>query len=283
MNIMSEVKQRGEEYYEIMQKIYEEAIKLHKENNFGGRRISKIIEEKYGIKLHWTIKGWIYKGKHPLGNSKKVKLCRELAYVIGAWLGDGTLAYYRRRSNYLIKLKVKDYDFAKEYGRCAGIANGNPVPYRPIREKHDGKYSVKFCNVQLFYLLKKSKENPWILMPYIKLFPAEVCRGFFDSEGSPSFNGKYCFVIARNDNLELLKMIAELLKSLGMSTKIYTTKITSKTKIIKGIIARRNVDKTYILYIQKKEGTIKFYKLIGFEIKRKQEKLRQALLALGWI
>lgn len=285
MNIMSRIKQRGEEYYEVMQKIYEEAIILHNEG-LGGRRISRIIEEKYGIKLHWTtINEWLYKARHPLGSYKKFKICPELAYVITAWLGDGTLTLpcntYGRKHN--IELRVKDYEFAEEFGRCAGIVNNNPSPYKPVFIKSTGFYNVRFCNTQLYYLLKRSRENPWISMPYLKLYPAEACRGFFDAEGWPDFYGYYCYIAAGNDDLELLKMIAELLKYLDISSKIYMKKTSKKIMIINGIMTYRNRDKTFTLNIKRKKDTINFYEKVGFIIKRKQEKLKQALTILGWI
>lgn len=283
MNIMPKIKQRGKEYYEIMQKIYEEAIKLHKENNFGRRRISRIIEEKYGIKIHpTTIYRWWHKGRRPLGNCKKIKICPELAYVITAWLGDGSLEFRKRERRYGITLRVKDYDFAEEFGRCAGIANNHSSPYKPYLLS-SGFYCVIFSNFMLYHLLKHSRENPWILMPYLKPYPAEACRGFFDAEGNPHFNGYYCYIKASNDNIELLKMIAELLKSLDVSTKIYEEKIKQKTMIINGRTTHRNVDKRFILVTQRKEDTIKFYEKVGFTIKRKQEKLKQAMTILRWI
>ncbi|MEM3406165.1 MAG: LAGLIDADG family homing endonuclease [Nitrososphaerota archaeon] len=281
MNIMSKIKQRGEEYYEIMQKIYEEAIKLHKENNFGRRRISRIIEEKYGIKIpHATIYGWLYKRRHPLGNCKKLKLCPELAYVMGAWLGDGSLAH-GSHAQYIIKLQVEDYEFAEEFGKCAGVINNNPLPYKPylIRDK----YEVRFCNVLLYYLLKHSRKDPWILMPYLKSYPAEACRGFFDAEGSTSFDGKYCYVRVSNDNFELLKMITELLKSLDISSRIYAINTPRKIMVINGRTAHRNKNRTFCLYTSGKESTKKFYEEVEFTIKRKQEELKQAMISLGWI
>ena len=97
-------------------KIYDEVVRLRRAG-LGYRRISKVLEAKYGVSMNpGAICNWV-RGRHnPLRRCNKIVEGPELAYVIGGWLGDGTLARERNNHKYYVKLSVKDYDFAEEWG-----------------------------------------------------------------------------------------------------------------------------------------------------------------------
>ena len=89
----------GRQYRDLKERLqlYAEVMRL-KRSGFGYKQISKIIKEKHGISLNpGMICNWIRGRHHPLGRRcNKLIKGAELAYVIGWWLGDGTLALDKR-------------------------------------------------------------------------------------------------------------------------------------------------------------------------------------------
>jgi len=164
-------------------RLYDEVMRLRR-LGLGYKRIARIIEEKYGVSLNpGMICNWVRGIYHPLGRCNRIVEGAGLAYVISAWLGDGELALHRRNYQYYVKLAVRDYDFAEEWGRRLTEALGRSKPYTPRWEDDLQRWVVKGSNILLYNLLRRAKEDPWIFMPCLEKYPAEACRGFFDAEG----------------------------------------------------------------------------------------------------
>ena len=253
-------------------RLYEEVMRLRR-LGLGYKRIAKAIEEKYGVSLNpGMIRNWVKGRYHPLGRCNKIIEEPGLAYAVSAWLGDGTLARDERNYEYYVKLAVSDYDFAEEWGRCLAEALGRSKPYVP---KWDDKYErwvVRGSSTLLYDLLKRAKEDPWILMPYLKKYPAEACRGFFDAEGSVNVD-RYR-IIAANTNPRIIDLFKKLLEELGIDSKIYLcrqreTFISSRT----GKVYRYNSEYVIYLKISRKENILRFAEKVGFTIARKRLKL----------
>ena len=251
-------------------RLYEEVMRL-REQGLGYKRIAKTIEEKYGVSLNpGMICKWINGRDHPLGRCNKLVKGPGLAYVVGAWLGDGTLDEDNNSYMYRIQLFCKDYDFAEEWGRCLAEALGRSRPYMP---KWDDKYKrwvVKGSSILLCNLLKKGREDPWTLMPYLEKYPAEACRGFFDAEGSVN---RYR-IGASNTNPDIIDMFENLLGKLDIDCRTHRcrqkeTFISPRT----GKLYRRSSRFVIHLAIYGEENILRFAERVGFTIARKQLEL----------
>ena len=246
-------------------RLYEEVMRL-RGLGLGYKRMARIIEERYGVRLNpSTICKWINGKQHPLGNCNKILEGPGLAYVIGAWLGDGSLARGKVRDYYehYVDLHVTDYDFAEEWGRRLAEAFGKSKPYVPRWNKSKQSWVVRASSELLYNLLKRAKEDPWIVMPYLEKYPGEACRGFFDAEGSVS-SDNYC-VVACNTNRRIINLFEELLTKLGIDHKTNQRHQKGKSKPI------------IYLTILGKENILKFAEEVGFTIARKRLELQRLL------
>jgi hypothetical protein len=111
---------------ELRIKLYEEVKKLRR----SGLTYKEIIEEmrrRYGVRMFESrISEWLH-GIHSPYNGRYIpsieflKPSKELAYVIGTTLGDGytyKTKHVAKGDRTTIALKVKDREFAVEFGRC---------------------------------------------------------------------------------------------------------------------------------------------------------------------
>ena len=189
----------------------------------------------------------------------------ELAYVIGVRLGDGYTSANR------IRLKVKDLEFATEFGRCLSKV----LEKRPVKPKYlnsMGRYDVTVDSKTLYELLKKPVDLDRLkkYIEHCERCTAAFLRGFADSEGSVSKEG---YISVSNTDRELLEYVKDLLKRLGIESTG-----PKPTKSRQGTVARfrngsyRRRKDSYYIYI-KANGNINFYKNMGFTIKRKQKRL----------
>jgi intein-encoded DNA endonuclease-like protein len=265
---------------ELRIKLFDEVNRLRRD----GLTYKEIIEEiwrRHGVRLSKSNVSYWIRGIHNPYNGRYIPSIEflepsmELAYVIGAKLGDG-YATRRRRiikgyNDVTIGLKVKDRDFAEEFGLCLEKVLGR----RPIklRYRNDvGKYVVEVHSQTLFELLKKPVDLER-LKKYIE--HCERCttaflRGFADSEGYVNKRG---YIYISNTDYELLEYVRDLLQRLGIET--IGPRPTSSRQ---GTIARfrngnykRRKD-TYYIYI-KTDSNMNFHKNIGFTIRRKQRRL----------
>ncbi|MEM1711867.1 MAG: LAGLIDADG family homing endonuclease, partial [Nitrososphaerota archaeon] len=229
-----------------------------------GRRISRALLEAFGILIREdTIYNWLNKGRSPIGNCVGLRECEELAYSLTAYLGDGTkcIRHYNGHTQYILTLKVTDYDFAEYFGYAVAKVVGREKPYKPIvlNEHHHKRYgckrrfAVSFCN-KAFYEL--TSQRPWVLYEFIlRKYPAVAISGFFDAEGGVW--GRY--IGAENKDYELILVVQQLLSDLGVHSTIYYRR-------------DRNI---YALLIYRNDAIIEFYRKISFKIQRKQEKLKK--------
>ena len=256
-------------------RLYEEVIKLRKQG-LGYARIAKSIEEKYGFPLNpSTIRYWVKGKRTPLGRCNRIVEGPELAYVVSAWLGDGELALDRRNYKHHVKLAVKDYDFAEEWGRRLAEALGRSKPYTPRWDNDLQRWVVKGSSALLYDLLKRAREgDPWILMPYLEKYPAEACRGSFDAEGSVNIN-RYQ-IEACNTNSRTIGLFEGLLGKLGIDCRMHKFRWDEFMKCPKtGKLYRRNSGSIMCLAIYGEDNIMRFAEKIGFTIARKRAALME--------
>jgi intein-encoded DNA endonuclease-like protein len=265
---------------ELRIKIYNDVIALRQQGR-SYNEIRMIIKQKYGVWIPVsTISGWL-SGKRDPRNGRRISSLEmlepseDLAHVIGMCLGDGSAWEARRvRKGYreaVISLGAKDKEFVEESARRIARVLG----YRPPKVYFDactGKYYFKIRSKTLYELLKKPIDLKK-LRKYIEHCPkcvATCLRAFFDSEGSIDDG----VIIVANSNYRVLKYVQYLLRKFGITAK-GPNLLHRRGSImhIKGkrYIRRRNV---YYIYTRARD-VLKFYKYIGFTIKRKQERLEE--------
>jgi intein-encoded DNA endonuclease-like protein len=236
------------------------------------------IWRRYGVRLSKSHISYWLRGIHNPYNGRyipSIELLRpseELAYVIGVKVGDGYVARRRRAvksyNRVRIGLKVKDREFAAEFGRCLAKVLGR----QPIKPKYSsGKYVAEVRSQTLYELLKKPVDLDGLkkYIEHCERRMAAFLRGFIDSEGSVDKSGH---IRITNTDYELLEYVKDLLKRLGIEST------GPKPKHQQGAVARfrngnykRRKDGYYI-YIRA-GSNINFYKNIGFTIERKQKRL----------
>ena len=203
-------------------KVYERAFEL-KNQGLGPRRISRLIHVPMN-----TVGGWFYKGSHPLGSTHQLEIepSSELSYVIGVSLGDGSTYYNKKSQCYRICLTVKAKEFADSFSKAISRIVGRTTPYKVMPCKRN-LYHVEIGCYVLFTFLRQPLEK---LKLYIKAFPKDFLRGFYESEGNLAIHKYYWDIKKRkrirktfqlrlnmsNLRRELLLIAKEALEDLGL-------------------------------------------------------------------
>ncbi len=251
-----------------------------------GLSYSKIIErveKTYGVRLSKTVvSDWLRRVHSPYNGCRipSIDLLEpspELAYVIGVVAGDGW-AHKTRSGGYRVGAVVKDREFAEEFSRCLGLVLGRDPPEpKPVK---DGLFRVCARSKTLYHILQKPIDMGMI-RPFIEY--SEDCirsflRGFFDSEGSVEKNTAKirCF----NTDIKLLEYVQKLLKVLGIEAtgpRIWIREGTTYKILGKIGIVKKNVCTITV----RAKDRLKFYRVVGFTITRKQQRLEEYLRRRG--
>jgi len=253
------------------ERLYRLVLELRKEG-LSYNQIIERVEAEHGVALRKShISGWV-NGKHkPLGCVRAFDATprAELAYVIGVSLGDGSTSS-NKNHNHMIKLRVIDREFAVEFARCLGLLLCRTAPLVKWREKSGSWYTGVSSLLLQKFLRQRLKE----LVPTISHCDdckAAFLRGFFDSEGSMSDRS----LTASNENLQLLKLVCELLHSLGIQTTgTHLATKGGRTVVIKGKFYRQNEDLSYLRV--RADYLARFQETVGFSIRRKSTALSRA-------
>jgi intein-encoded DNA endonuclease-like protein len=268
---------------ELRIKLYNDVVALRRCGlTYGG--IVEEVYRRYGVRISKSsISEWLH-GIHSPYNGRRIpslellKPSEELAYVIGAVLGDG-YAHMRRRiikgySDSIIGLEARDREFVEEFGRrLAKVLNRREI--RPRYRRSSGRYVVEAKSKTLYELLRKPVDLDR-LKPYVEHCErcvAAFIRSFADSEGCVDKKGR---IHIYNTDLRLLTYIKELLRRLGIDSadpKLHTRRGTIKRDPRTGrqYVAKKDV---YVIYVRARSNT-NFYRYVGFTITRKQRRLEE--------
>jgi intein-encoded DNA endonuclease-like protein len=270
---------------ELRIKLFDEVRRLRGQGASYGKIINE-IERMCGVTLSKSqISYWVRGLRNPSNDPRRIppldhlRPSEELAYVIGAIVGDGYVCQKLRNYYYRVVLTVKDLEFAEEFARCIAKVIGREPP-KSIPGK-DGVFVVEVGSKTLYELLKKPV-NIDRIRQYIEHCINCVSAflwGFFDSEGSIYGNGK---IRVYNSDKPLLEYIKDLLNRLGIKTtgpKIIVKAGTPCKSPTTGKTYFTRKDVSY-LYIHA-ESRLRFYQLIGFTVKRKQQRLEEYLIRRG--
>jgi len=270
---------------ELRIKMYNDVHKLRKR----GLSYTKIREEiyrKYGVWISLsTISYWLHGVRNPY-NGRRIpslellKPSEDLGYVIGVRLGDG---YTGEKSHgHIIGLEAKDKEFVEDFGRRLGKILGRE-PYKPWINARTGGYRIEITSKTLYELLRKPVDLKRIrrYVEHCLKCAAAFLRGLFDSEGCIGKDGRH--IKLYNTNYEVLVYAQRLLwRYFGIeSTGPWpnTQKGTIKHDPRTGKQYKTNED-CYYIYIPT-ESLPKFYRYVGFTIRRKQERLEAYLRRKG--
>lgn len=211
--------------------------------------------------------------KHHQINKNAWVLNRDLAYIIGVIEGDGHCRKRetKERTSGEIILKVKDLDFAKEFeNRLRNWAGAQPKFWERNGFFNAGLYSIDAVNVIQNIDLEKILDSD-------KRIKANFLRGMYDSEGGvtgANLNKRKVacrWIHFSNNNKTIIKIVSKLLNDFGISHKI-------RTRIHSGFKSKKL---QYEILIFGQENLKRFYKNIGFSIKRKMDKLLKIINSYG--
>jgi len=251
-------------------KIYNDAKRLRK-RGYGYKRIYRILRRKYGNRTPTitTIRRWVLGLCKPLGYyNLTLHESADLAYILGAFLGDGTLARRKKgRTCHYVILATKDYDFAIAFStRMARVISSSKI-VTPVWSKKHRYYEVRYSHIILYYMLKRIREEPFQIYDFIKKYPSDFLRGLYDAEGSVSREKNHRIECAMT-NQKCIRLTVELLKAIGYQPRLYKTKNKGKHKHI------------YRIVLSSLDDLIKFASEVGFSIRRKQRRLLYLIKAL---
>lgn len=251
---------------------YNYALKLrHKGLSY--EEIAKELREIYDVRISaGQVCNWISGRHNPLRRCGKIIDKPELAYVIAAWLGDGSLAVDLKRFKHYVRLISSSFEFAKEWGRCLAIVMGNRALYNPKWDSYSKRWVTKASNILLWMILTIAKEDPWFVRDILEKYPEASCKGWFDAEGGVNVSGHKIFGI--NTDIQQIKLFQELLNNLSINSRWYSRldKGSEFRSPRSGRIYKRNRD-NYDLIIFGKDNQLRYKELIGFRISEKQRKL----------
>lgn len=191
------------------------------------------------------------------------KLTKEKARIIAHLIADGCA--FISKHDYNMKYEVSDREllssFEKDMIKVYGLdlikgynpsgKTGKPIPFVRLRSKLAYKDLIKYAA----YFSKDWRIKDKVLNSS-RGIKREFLRSFFDDEGSVVKQGNYGIIRLYSINLEGLKQIQKMLNEFEINSKIDA-----------GFGLKRNVSAVVIKDLKQ------FQKKIGFNLKRKQEKL----------
>jgi len=179
-------------------------------------------------------------------------------YTLGAFKGDGHYNLERNR----IQISVTDLDFLEEIKRIFNVLS--PETKMEIKvSKEETKttkrlyrlylYSTDFFNKGLHKLIPQTMQE--------KIF---YLKGLYDAEGSVYVTKNKLTITLSQKNIDDLNLWKSWLNELDIQTSI-------------GIYTTRHIHNCGVIRILGDASKINFNNLIGFRIKRKQDRLEQGI------
>ncbi len=256
--------------------------KLYWKNNLSSREISRLFGVSHTIILKRMKKYDI--SRRPLAktipNLNFRQLTKEKAYILGVMCGDGCLwkGFTKKKQvtkitpqmEYHIRLVAIDRDFVDYFAHCIEKVYGVKPSYKYRKTKNinwSDTYTV-YCRQKAIFndiesfgaFSTKTWRTPSEILNSNKNIISAFLRGFFDSEGTVNPKKYNRYIRADSTNIKGLREIVYLLKKLD----IKPTKISKDRDC-------------YYVSISNIDGLEKFYKYIGFSIRRKFKRLESII------
>lgn len=207
--------------------------------------------------------------KHHRVRGDANKLTTEAAYILGVLNGDG---YYRKRKSPArtsgeIGLKVRDLDFAQNFRRALKKWSG----IQPKFWEKDGEFFVALYSVDAVNAIRSLNLDK--INKVARKIKSLFLRGLFDSEGGVIGKNldkrRYAcrWIHFSNSKREIINAVSKLLEDFGIRHRI-------RSRVHSGFGSKKT---QYEILIFRLENLEKFYKCIGFSIKRKINKLLEVI------
>ena len=198
---------------------------------------------------------------------------KNLASILGVIEGDGCVSIYKYKKNiqYQVKLDVIDKDFSLAFKKVLEKWAGIEVGFH-IYENQAAPYHVQSYSKSVVIFLKKYNTINKVEKMVKKVNgEKEFLRSMYDSDGGVSIRNKA--VVLYNTNKQLLLLCKKFLKRLNIeSSKIGINRKKGTPYKAPCGTGFSNFD-YYTFSINNRCNLIKFRDLVGFNIKRKQDKL----------
>ena len=165
--------------HDLRLELYRRVLELHSKG-VSYRKIQRILKEEYGIEVSRSNISYWVRGLHsPLNepyNHIDASKKRELAWIAGAYAGDGSIKVNRKGR--FLSLKVKDKELAEEAAKKLAVLMGRDKPYA-VNRMADGRYYIQVQSRELVNILLNRQR----ILSILEEEPAEFIRAFFDCEG----------------------------------------------------------------------------------------------------
>jgi len=196
-----------------------------------------------------------------------------LVKIHGYVAADGGIYSYKNKDRHGGKLRIRKYKKTRFYNKEAALIKDflktikllypkiKSIKYYPKRYEIEVRnYRISKDILQLGKIGSKVWEVPKDLSRRQKII---WLRAFVDGEGTVSNSNHDRYVVINSINREGLKEVSNSLKELGIENKFY--RIDFRDYIY------------YRIKISRKENLVRFYKLIGFNHLKRQNKLAEVI------
>ncbi|HYY91281.1 MAG TPA: hypothetical protein VE955_04775 [Candidatus Dormibacteraeota bacterium] len=229
-----------------------------------------------------TIRSWLVDGRKPWTRYELFKPTpsEQLSYVIGVYMGDGSIS--SRENGSMLRLHVKDKEFADKFSAtCGNVLGKKPYSVRYVKDRD--KYETMIGNASFCKFLLQGLSK---IDPYIRDHPSSFVRGLADSDGCPAVTttkkrGKPWFfvqvVVATSTSIPLLSYTRSILKECFRLKATLVYKGKARTRSYRNTVFRSR-KRVFDLRISRFGDVKQFFNVVGFGLSRKQEKLDAAIM-----
>lgn len=250
-------------------KRFPEREKLYREG-LNDHEIARMLNIEPNCVFYWRKREGLRANTSLGGQTKKISLepTRDLGYLCGLILGDGSLYFSKKTHNYEIAFGTTKKEFVGiivDAIQCVGLRTWlrdeiktRKFPNGQVRT--DLSYWVKSNSKILYDALRpyKREDYKWGIPTFLNTNESLLgfLQGIFDAEGSIFTSRKNKYILLASKHQENLLPIKELLYRYGINGHIY-----SRNK------------KCHVLHIADRESRTHFRNLIGFKLPSKKERL----------
>jgi intein-encoded DNA endonuclease-like protein len=229
------------------------------------------IARKVGVSKGEVV-NWATGRYSPLRRHVRPIVGPQLAYGIGAWIGDGSLFRDRKRWKSHIRLIVKDADFAQAFSETLAVSLRRQNPLHISRRK-DGRLYVSANNRILYDFLSASKARPELLKTIIEMHPGGFLAGFWDAEGSIGLQKGRPTIRAVNTRSAVLTLVTLALDRLSIHYTLTSRKREATVRFARtNKIYHRRHRVLYRVYVRSC-CRLRFREYVHMKIRRKYERL----------
>lgn len=160
-------------------------------------------------------------------NNPDLSPSTNLAYTIGAFLGDGTTGIGKQSQNHYIMLQVKSKTFAEKFAVALSNIGLRPKIYRLHTRD---RWLTTITSKKLHNFLKRTRNSLSELLTFLNTpeLKQRFVEGFLDAEGTVCMRKdnrwkkpySYLFVGFYNSNRNLMELVANTIRQIGFNCGI---------------------------------------------------------------